>query len=83
MTVPLGEANAGSPGSYTCRFPAMVETWRSYFGNQFNFYYVLLAAYDHGSNLYADIRQAQLSLLDKVPNTYAASAIDLGMCIEL
>eukprot|EP00965_Chrysotila_dentata_P236332 6201261-Pleurochrysis_carterae.AAC.1 len=52
-----GEANAGAPSSYACRFPAMVADWRSKFGlPDLAFLYVELAAY---SQDYSSIRAAQ------------------------
>lgn len=38
-----GEANAGDPTSYACRFPAMISDWRRKFNLTLPFYFVQLA----------------------------------------
>lgn len=70
-----GEANAGDPDSYACRFPAMIADWRKKFDlPDMSFFFVQLAAF---SSNYALIRQAQTVAL-KLPNTGMAVAIDIG-----
>jgi hypothetical protein len=70
-----GEANAGDPSSYSCRFPAMITDWRLKFGlPQLSFFYVQLAAY--GAD-YSLIRAAQDAAL-WLPMVGRAIAIDLG-----
>jgi len=70
-----GEANAGDPESYACRFPAMIADWRQKFQlPDLSFFFVQLAAY---SQDYSEIRHAQMAAL-KLPRTGVAVAIDLG-----
>eukprot|EP00050_Salpingoeca_kvevrii_P022110 m.121236 g.121236 ORF g.121236 m.121236 type:complete len:810 (+) comp9600_c0_seq5:87-2516(+) len=69
-----GEANAGDPPSYACRFPAMIADWRKKMGIPLPFYFVQLAAF---SSDYALIREAQLAAL-KLPMVDFATAIDIG-----
>ena len=41
-----GEANAGNPDSYACRFPAMITDWRKKMNlPDLGFFFVQLAAY--------------------------------------
>ena len=70
-----GEANAGDPSSYACRFPAMIADWRKKFElPDLSFFFVQLAAY---SSDYSLIRQAQMTAL-LLPKVGYATAIDLG-----
>jgi sialate O-acetylesterase len=69
-----GEANAGDPSSYACRFPAMISDWRKKMGLSLPFYFVQLAAF---SQDYAEIREAQMAALNLHDVGYAV-AIDLG-----
>jgi len=74
-----GEANAGNPANYACRFPAMITDWRNQFNN-YNMYFgfVLLAAYKEGGNpAWPLIRDAQLAAM-QLPLVHVASAQDLG-----
>ena len=72
-----GEANAGDPSSYACRFPAMIADWRMKFKlPELSFLFVQLAA-ELCCGDYSIIRQAQLAAL-KLPRTGFATAIDLG-----
>ena len=74
-----GEANAGDPVNYACRFPAMIQDWRAQLNNyQLYFYFVLLAAFkDGGFPGWPLIREAQLAALN-VPFVGVGSAQDLG-----
>lgn len=88
-----GEANAGSPDSYKCRFPAMINDWRMNFNlgseNQtdilFPFGFVQLAPWRNDSSIikgFPDIRWHQTADYGFVPNpdmpkTFMAVAIDL------
>ena len=70
-----GEANAGDPASYACRFPAMITDWRKHFGSiELPFFYVQLAAFHDD---YSWIRAAQGAALD-LEFVSVAVAIDLG-----
>ena len=74
----VGEANAGDPASYCCRFPAMIADWRSKFGLTLPFFFVQLAP--PSSQLgtgYGPIREAQMCAL-KLADTGYAIALDLG-----
>lgn len=71
-----GEANAGNPTSYACRFPAMIADWRVKFElPNLSFSYVELAAYP--AQDYSLIRSAQGAAL-KLDQVGYATAIDLG-----
>jgi len=70
-----GEANAGNPTSYACRFPAMIADWRKKFMlPDLSFFFVQLAAYRADYSL---IRNAQMAAL-KLPKVGYAVAIDIG-----
>ena len=70
-----GEANAGNPASYACRFPAMITDWRQKFDlPELSFFFVQLAAY---TSDYSLIRQAQMAAL-KLPLVGYGTAIDIG-----
>lgn len=73
-----GEANAGDPASYCCRFPAMVADWRKKMDLPLPFFFVQLAPPNSALGTgYALIRQAQMCAL-KLPQTGYAIALDLG-----
>jgi len=74
-----GEANAANPVNYACRFPAMINDWRTQFNNYNLFFgFVLLAAYKEGGNpTWPLIRDAQLAAM-QLPLVHVASAQDLG-----
>lgn len=69
-----GEANAGDPAGYACRFPAMIADWRRKMDLALPFLFVQLAAY---SSDYSLIREAQMAAL-KLPRVGYALAIDIG-----
>ena len=72
-----GEANAGDPTSYACRFPAMITDWREQFAlPDLTFLYVELAAY-HPGTTWPEMRLAQRAALP-LPKIGYATAIDLG-----
>jgi sialate O-acetylesterase len=71
-----GEANAGDPASYACRFPAMIADWRKKFNlPDLSFFFVQLAAYP--TQDYSLIRAAQLDAT-QLPKVGFATAVDLG-----
>jgi len=71
-----GEANAGDPPSYACRFPAMIADWRIKFQlPNLPFLYVELAGYQPGDT-WPWLRAAQASALT-LPGVGQATAIDL------
>jgi sialate O-acetylesterase len=70
-----GEANAGDPDGYACRFPAMIADWRKKFDlPNLSFFFVQLAAFQSD---YSAIRAAQMAAL-QLPKTGFACAIDIG-----
>ena len=72
-----GEANAGDPVSYACRFPAMIADWRIKFDlPNLSFVYVELAAYAPGET-WPFLRAAQQAAL-QLPRVGMATAIDLA-----
>jgi sialate O-acetylesterase len=78
-----GESNAGRPVEYRYLFPALIQNWRSDWGQgDFPFLFVQLANYmeakqDPSESNWARLREAQL-LAARVPNTGMAVAIDIG-----
>lgn len=87
-----GEANAGSPYSYNCTFPAMIDDWRAKWSAasdtyvEFPFGFVQLAPTgntNHTVDGFPIIRWAQTANYGYVPNArmkrvFMAVAIDLG-----
>lgn len=78
-----GESNAGNPKIYAKALPALIQDWRTKWGQgNFPFLYVQLPNYmetyaEPRESNWAILRQAQLESLS-VPNTAMAVAIDLG-----
>jgi sialate O-acetylesterase len=71
-----GEANAGDPISYACRFPAMISDWRLKFQlPDLSFVFVQLAGFQQDN--FPLLRAAQMAAL-QIPNVGFATAIDLG-----
>ncbi len=79
-----GESDAGRARRYRDLFPGMIEKWRKAFGQgDFPFYFVQLANFrarraEPGESAWAELREAQLLTLGRVPNTGMAVAIDIG-----
>lgn len=77
-----GEANTPNPERYSRLYPVMVDEWRKLFKNDtLPFYYCQLAPWrDAGceKTLWADFRQMQTELLDKVENTEMVTIGDLS-----
>ncbi len=78
-----GESNVGVPRAYYETFPALINGWRTAWGQgDFPFYFVQLANYMEVKNQpsgsgFAVVRDAQLKALS-LPNTGMAVAIDIG-----
>ena len=74
-----GEGNVGFPIEYRKLFPAMIEDWRSRWGQgDFPFYYVQIAPWDYGDNTCSQaLREAQTMALS-LPNTGMAVTMDIG-----
>lgn len=83
-----GESNAGRAYQYRTLFPAMIQDWRSAWGQRtFPFYFVQLpnwrpALPESGDSDWAELREAQLMTL-RTPETGMAVTIDLGDAKEL
>ena len=78
-----GESNAGRAYQYRTLFPAMIQNWRSSWGQgAFPFFFVQLANFrqvkdNPEESAWAELREAQLMTLS-LPNTGMAVAIDIG-----
>ncbi|HBR20675.1 MAG TPA: hypothetical protein DD726_10765 [Phycisphaerales bacterium] len=74
-----GESNVDFPIEYRELFPAMIENWRSRWGQgSFPFYYVQIAPWDYGdARVSQALREAQMLALS-VPNTGMAVTMDIG-----
>ncbi|MDQ8205175.1 sialate O-acetylesterase [Pelagicoccus sp. SDUM812003] len=71
-----GEANAGRAEQYARLLPALIEDWRSRWGQgSFPFLYVQIAPF---SGMPPEIREAQLQALKGTSNTAMAVTIDVG-----
>ncbi len=77
-----GEANRNEPDMYCKLFPEMVSSWRNKWRcEDLPFYYVQIAPhnYSHPDSLEAaNLRQAQLDCLAKIPNSGMISTGDIG-----
>ena len=79
-----GESNAERPGQYRHLLPALIEDWRSHFGQgNFPFYIVQLANFratnaEPQESLWAELREAQALTAQNVPSAGLALAIDIG-----
>lgn len=77
-----GEANSPNPELYSRLFPAFAEEWRTFFKNKdLPIYFVQIAPWQSGNKDefdWADFRQVQLDMLNKVPNTGMVITSDLG-----
>ncbi|WP_053991043.1 sialate O-acetylesterase [Mangrovimonas sp. TPBH4] len=65
-----GEANVGVD-TYDVSLEAMIQSWRKLWKAEFPFYYVQIAPYNYGEDIYSavKIRNAQRQVLDRVANT--------------
>jgi len=77
-----GEANSNNPALYKKLFPALVNQWRRFFrSDNMPFYYVQIAPWQSGGKDELDwawFRQAQLELLNEVPNVGMVTTTDAG-----
>ncbi|MDT5155670.1 MAG: sialate O-acetylesterase [Acidobacteriota bacterium] len=79
-----GEANAGRAYQYRKLFPVMIRDWRSAWGEgDFPFYFVQLANWkarpmDSIDSEWAELREAQLMTMRRLPHTGMAVTIDIG-----
>lgn len=75
-----GESNVKEPVAYRSLFPAMINDWRTRWGQgDFPFYYVQIAPFAYKKNKIpaAFLREAQTMALS-VPNTGMVSTMDIG-----
>jgi len=79
-----GCSNCGAPDRYEANFQALIEDWRSQFGNpNMPFYFVQLANFGevktiHPESAFAMLREAQAAALH-LPNTGMVVNIDMGL----
>jgi sialate O-acetylesterase len=79
-----GESNAGRAYQYRDMFPLMIQSWREdWKQGDFPFYWVQLADFmdekpQPKDSEWAELREAQTMVLDKLPHTGQAVIIDLG-----
>jgi sialate O-acetylesterase len=83
-----GESNYERPDQYEKLFPAMVQRWRTLWGQgDFPFYYAQIAPYDYaqlppfnsgGKYNSAYLRDAQRKSLKNIPNSAMAVLMDIG-----
>jgi sialate O-acetylesterase len=79
-----GESNAGQAERYRTLFPTMIQSWRKTFGQpELPFYFVQLAPYKDKTDKpqesdWAELREAQLMTLSKLPNTGMVVITDVG-----
>lgn len=79
-----GESNAGQAERYRTLFPTMIQSWRKTFGQpEMPFYFVQLAPFKQKTDKpqesdWAELREAQLMTLSKLPNTAMAVITDIG-----
>lgn len=74
-----GESNVGAAKAYACLFPAMIDSWRTNFGQDFGFYFVMLAPWTNypGDISVPELQESQESAL-ALPEVGMAVATDLG-----
>jgi len=74
-----GESNVNRAEQYSTLFPAMIEDWRSAWGEgDFAFFFVQIAPFDYGRPLEcAELREAQGDALD-LPATGMVVTMDVG-----
>lgn len=77
-----GEANVARAFQYRKIFPAMISDWRNQWDQgDFPFFFVQLAPYNYprrGEYTGAELREAQLLTLTRVPNAGMAVTMDIG-----
>ena len=79
-----GESNQWRARQYRDIFPAMIEDWRERWDDDFPFYFVQLANFMDPStepgtpNQWAELQEAQLLTLQRVPDTGIAIINDIG-----
>jgi sialate O-acetylesterase len=84
-----GESNAGRAHDYQTLLPAMIKNWRDTFGGrEFPFLIVQIAPYDPqktkaADSVWAEIREAQRAVANKVPKTALIVTTDVGDEVDI
>lgn len=76
-----GESNRVDAASYYRSFPLLIKSWREEWGKDLPFYFVQIAPYkyeDPKGTTAAQVRDAQLFTMNKVPNTGMVVTNDIG-----
>jgi sialate O-acetylesterase len=78
-----GENNAGKAYQYRTLLPAMISDWRDRWGYDFPFLIVQLAGFigppkKPGDDAWAELREAQWLTTQDLPDTWIATAFDIG-----
>ena len=73
-----GESNSGRAYGYRTLFPAMIESWREAWGNEFPFLLVQLAPFQGNGVNFAELRDAQLLATKELPKVGMAVITDVG-----
>ena len=76
-----GESNRPRAFQYRSLFPAMITDWRARWGRgDFPFYFVQIAPFGYGGDQgqAAELREAQLLTMERVPNAGMAVTMDIG-----
>ena len=78
-----GESNRVNAETYKSLFPAMIESWRSEWRDEFPFYYVQIAPFNYAEPLQgAMVREAQLQSLS-TKNTGMVVVSDIGNLYDI
>jgi sialate O-acetylesterase len=79
-----GESNSSKAEQYKMLFPALINSWRTLWGQgEFPFYFVQIAPFgnqEKGSLARAKLREAQLHTMLEVKNTGMVVTADIGDC---
>ena len=75
-----GESNVDRPQQYLELFPLMIKKWREYFEDEdMPFYYVQITPAElYPNDNSAELREAQLKVMDMVENVGMAVSLDVG-----
>ena len=74
-----GEANRFKPQAYPGTMESLIQNWREEWGYDFSFYFVQIAPFNYKEkDAGVLIREAQLKMFKKVPNTGMVVVSDIG-----
>ena len=76
-----GEANVHNVALHENLLTSLVGSWRSYWGNDFSFYYTQLSSFQ--SPAWPHFRDSQRKLMEKIPATGMAVTTDLGDSLDI